>query len=95
MAKRKPTLTLLEMETEMEYHIDWSANPPDLAKRFYSDLRPVPDGTYKKTQREFEEYKKMRYRNHRETISVRKTPTLAATEVRWLLIVLSLRLNDS
>jgi predicted nucleotidyltransferase len=81
MAKRKPTLTLLEMENELGYKVDTSIHPAETVKRFYSDLRPVPDGTYEKTEREFEEYKKMRYTKQDKTISEGKALRLAVAEV--------------
>ena len=89
MAKRKPTLTLLEMESKLGYKVDSSTHPTETVKRFYSDLRPVPDGTYNKTKREFQEYESKRYRKHNETISEGKVPRLAVAKVSIPLMVAS------
>ncbi|OAF55793.1 hypothetical protein VC83_07744 [Pseudogymnoascus destructans] len=60
MAKRKPTLTLVEMERKLGYRIDSSNYPEESVKRFYSDLRPVPSSVYERTKAEFEEHEKQR-----------------------------------
>ena len=56
MAKRKPTLTLVEMERKPGYEIDSLNYPDDGVKRFYSDLRPVPNSVYERTKKGFEEH---------------------------------------
>jgi hypothetical protein len=60
MAKRKPTLTLMEMESKLGYKIDSLKYPDEGVKRFYSDLRPIPQSVYERTQREFEELQKQK-----------------------------------
>jgi hypothetical protein len=69
MAKRKPTFTLVEMERKLGYKIDSLNYPDDGVKRFYSDLRPVPDSVYERTKKEFEEHEKQRFCNEDEAIS--------------------------
>ena len=63
MAKRKPTLTLVEMERKLGYEIDSLNYPDDGVKRFYSDLRPVPNSVYERTKREFEEHENPQLRD--------------------------------
>ncbi|TGO45830.1 hypothetical protein BCON_0362g00070 [Botryotinia convoluta] len=62
MAKRKPILTVMEMEKELGYKIDDLNHPDNCVKRFYSDLRPVLDNVYERTKKEFEEHEKQRFR---------------------------------
>jgi hypothetical protein len=93
MAKRRPTLALLEMENELGYKVDSSSQLTETVKRFYSDLKPVPDGTFEKTKREFEEYERMRYKQNNEQFSVRKVLTLAGATVSMSLIVAFIELK--
>jgi len=58
MAKAKPSLTLTAMESKLGYRVDSLAYPCDDIKRFYSNLRPVPNSAYEKLEEEFEVYKK-------------------------------------
>ena len=69
MAKRKPTLTLTEMEKKLGYKIDSLNYPDDGVNRFYSDLTPVPNSVYERTKREFEEHEKQRFLKQDETVS--------------------------
>jgi hypothetical protein len=46
MAKRKPTLTLMEMERKLGYNINSLNYPDEGVNCFYSDLRPVPQCIY-------------------------------------------------
>lgn len=50
MAKREPTLTILEMETKLRCKADSLVYPTETVKRFYSDLRPVSDGIEEKSK---------------------------------------------
>ncbi|KAL2131229.1 hypothetical protein VTI74DRAFT_5380 [Chaetomium olivicolor] len=61
MAKVKPVLTLMEMEDDMGYKVDASSRPDDAEKRFYSDLRPVPDDTYGLTEKNYQEFVKRKH----------------------------------
>ncbi len=54
MAKAKPSLTLLEMESKLGYKVNSLTYPDESSKRFYSDLRPIPNSTYEKTRKEYE-----------------------------------------
>ncbi len=69
MAKAKPLLTLIEMESQLGYKVDSLTYPDESSERFYSDLRPIPNSTYGKTREEFEEYKRKIYRIDERTIS--------------------------
>lgn len=60
MAKRIPTLTLVEMEKELGYKIDSSSYSDSDVIRLYSDVRPVALSAYERTKREFEEHKRER-----------------------------------
>ncbi len=70
MAKSKPTLTLAEMERELGYKADSLNQTTEAVKRFYSDLRPVPDCAYEKMKRELEEYERKKDRKNREGLPV-------------------------
>lgn len=69
MAKRKPTLTLVEMERELGYNVDSLTHPAEALRRFYSDLRPVADSAYERIKKEFEEYEKKKYHKHDGNLS--------------------------
>ncbi|KAK5309725.1 hypothetical protein LTR70_010037, partial [Exophiala xenobiotica] len=60
MAKRKPTSTLQEMEKELGYNLSDTTVVKDGTEYFYTDLRPVPDSVFERTQREVEERRKQR-----------------------------------
>ena len=81
MAKRKPTLTLVEMERELGYQINSLTHPTEAMRRFYSDLRPVPDCAYEKTKKELEERAKNKYRKDFERTSEKVLPDLDDTQV--------------
>jgi hypothetical protein len=51
MAKREPTLTILDMEAKLRCKADSLVYPTETVKRFYSDLRPVSDGIEEKIKR--------------------------------------------
>ena len=82
MAKRKPTLTLEEMERELGYKVDPLIHPTESVERFYSDLSPVPTSAYEKTKREFEHHGKRKYRKGFEAISEEVLPELGVAKVR-------------
>ena len=81
MAKAKPSLTLVEMESRLGYKVDSLTYPDESLKRFYSDLRPVPNSIYEKTKVEFEEYKKEMYRKDEKSISEKALPELNIVKV--------------
>lgn len=58
MAKRKPTLTLSDMEKELGYGTLALASPTEPFTRLYSDLNPVSDSAYERMRREYEEYQR-------------------------------------
>ena len=82
MAKAKPSLTLVEMESKLGYKVDSLNYPEESVKRFYSSLRPVPDSRYEKTKEEFEVYEKKKYRKGSDTISEKVLPQLGVFQVR-------------
>lgn len=81
MAKAKPSLTLVEMESRLGYNVDFLTYPDESSKRFYSDLRPVPNSIYEKTKVEFEEYEKEMYRKDEKSISEKALPELNVVKV--------------
>lgn len=81
MAKRKPTLTLVEMERKLGYKIDSLNYPDEGVKRFYSDLRPVPNSVYERTKKEFKEHEKQRFCKEDETISEKVFPDFGVPQV--------------
>ncbi len=81
MAKAKPSLTLVEMESRLGYKVDSLTYPDESSKRFYSDLRPIPNSTYEKTKVEFEEYEKEMYRKDEKSISEKVLPELNVVKV--------------
>lgn len=81
MAKAKPSLTLVEMESRLGYNVDSLTYPDESSKRFYSDLRPVPNSIYEKTKVEFEEYEKEMYRKDEKSISEKALPELNVVKV--------------
>lgn len=84
MAKAKPSPTLVEMESKLGYKVDLLTYPDESSKRFYSDLRPIPNSTYEKTREEFEEYKKKMYDKEEKTISEKALPELDIVKVSRL-----------
>ena len=89
MAKRKPILTLVEMETRLGYKVDSLNYPDDGVTRFYSNLRPVPNSICERTQIEFERYEKQRYRKDYKTISEEVLPELGVVQVSRPLYILA------
>ncbi len=81
MAKRRPMLTLVEMERKLGYSIDASNYPNDGEKRFYSDLRPVSTNVYERTKKEFEAYEERMSRKGHETSSDLVLPELGVGQV--------------
>ncbi len=81
MAKAKPTLTLTEMESKMGYRVDSLTLLRDGVKRFYSNLRPVPNSNYERIKEEFEVYEKKAYREGYSTISEEVFPELDIVQV--------------
>ncbi len=81
MAKAKPSLTLVEMESQLGYKVDSLTYPDESSERFYSDLRPIPNSTYGKTREEFEEYERKMYRIDERTISEKVLPELDVVKV--------------
>jgi hypothetical protein len=61
MAKRKPTATLVEMETILGFKVDSLNYPNESVQRLYSDLVPVSHCAYEKTKKEFEESGKKKH----------------------------------
>lgn len=81
MAKAKPSLTIVEMESKLGYKVDSLTCPEENAKRFYSNLRLVPNSTYERTKEEFEVYEKKRYHKDYITISEKVLPELGVVQV--------------
>lgn len=81
MAKAKPSLTLLEMEIILGYKVDSLTYPNRNSKRFYSDLRPIPESTYWKTRQDFEEYERQAYRKEKRNIPQGALPEVDTVEV--------------
>lgn len=84
MAKRKPTLTLVEMERELGYDFHSLAQPVDTTRRFYSDLRPVADSAYERIKKEFDEYQNKVNLKHNEGFSKKVLRKLDKTQVSML-----------
>jgi len=60
MAKARLSLTLLEMEVQLGYKVDYLTSNKHL-KRFYSDLTPIPHSAYQRTREEFEKLERKRH----------------------------------
>ena len=84
MAKAKPSPTLMEMESTLGFKVDSLTYPDESSKRFYSDLRPIPNSTYGKTREEFEEYEKKTHRKDEKTISEKVLSVLDGVKVSRL-----------
>ncbi len=84
MAKARPSTTLVEMESKLGYKIDSLTYSDESSKRFYSDLRPIPDSTYERTQKEFEEYEKKKHRKDERAFSTNVLPDLDVVKVSRL-----------
>ena len=82
MAKAKPSPTIVEIESELGYKVDSETYPDENLKRFYSDLRPIPNNPYGKARKEFEEYKERTSRKDGKTISEKVLLELEAVKVR-------------
>ncbi|KAK3686837.1 hypothetical protein LTR37_019428 [Vermiconidia calcicola] len=61
MAKRKLTYTLCEMEEVLGYTVQSCDQRTRTKKRYYSDLRPVPDTACEETEKDFEAYHRLRH----------------------------------
>ncbi|CAO1598912.1 hypothetical protein XANCAGTX0491_002664 [Xanthoria calcicola] len=48
MAKARPLMSFVQMESKLGYKIDPSNYPTDATKRFYSSLRLVPQSIYER-----------------------------------------------
>lgn len=81
MAKAKPSLKLVEMESRLGYRVDSLTYPVESLNRFYSDLRPVPRSIYQRTKDEFEEYERKRHRKDYDTIAEKVLPDLGVVKV--------------
>lgn len=81
MAKAKPSLTLLEMERKLGYKVDSLTYPDERSKRFYSDLRQIPNSTYEQTRKEYEW---MIYRKEERIDSEEVLPELNVVKVSRL-----------
>ncbi|KAK3994871.1 hypothetical protein QBC44DRAFT_35249 [Cladorrhinum sp. PSN332] len=66
MAKRRPIRTLAEMEEEMGFRLEASTNTGVAVERLYSNLRPVPNGLYERTEKEYEEFSKRKHRKDQD-----------------------------
>ena len=89
MAKRKPILTLEEMERELGYKVDSVTYPVEGVERFYSDFRPVRVCAYEKTKKEFEEHEKKKHCKVYEPISMNILPKFGVSQVIMPLMWLS------
>lgn len=81
MAKRKPTLSLEQMEKEMGYGLDIVSRIDEVVNRFYSDLKPVADSKYGRTKREHADFVKRKHDKDHKSISTEILPTLDEIEV--------------
>ena len=68
IAKRKPTLTLLGIKKKLEYKINPLTYPNEAIKRFYSNLRPIPNSAYKRTKKEYKKFIRNYYSRHESVI---------------------------
>ncbi|OJD10935.1 hypothetical protein AJ78_08185 [Emergomyces pasteurianus Ep9510] len=79
MAKRRPSLTLSQMEMALGYTVDSVIDSEDSEGRFYSNLGMVARSSYEKTRRELEEHnKRQRHTEKYGTISERGLPESGA-----------------
>lgn len=81
MVKAKPSLTIVKMESKLRYKVDSLTCFEENAKRFYFNLRPVPNSTYERTKEEFEVYEKKRYHKDYITISEKVLSELSVVQV--------------
>ena len=80
MAKVKPAFTLIEMEDDMRYKVGASSRPDAAKKRFYSDLRRVPDDTYGLTEKNYQEFVKRKHDNDGGRIAAGLLPGAGQSE---------------
>jgi hypothetical protein len=81
MAKRRPRLTLEEMEKRLGYSVGLVNYYRHCTKRFYSDLTPVPDDIYERTEIELSEHAKQQY-SRSELVSDEILPSIDKPQVR-------------
>lgn len=60
MAKRRPTLSLERMESDLGYKVDALNHSGSSMVHFYTDFRPIVHSIYERTLREFEELEKQK-----------------------------------
>ena len=81
MAKAKPSLTLVEMESKLGYQVNSLTYPEKNSDRFYLDLRPIPESTCWKTRQEFEEYERKIHGKNKRIIPEGAVPELDIVQV--------------
>ncbi|KND93052.1 hypothetical protein TOPH_02369 [Tolypocladium ophioglossoides CBS 100239] len=74
MAKRKPTLSLLEMEGALGYKVDSFIGIGNIGHRFYSDLTPIVDGIYDRTDMEYRSLREAESSQYREEDAIAILP---------------------
>ncbi|KAL6232556.1 hypothetical protein BDW75DRAFT_217505 [Aspergillus navahoensis] len=80
MAKRRPSLSLAQMQDLLGYDIDLPDSAGNDAPRFYSDLTAVPADAYEKTKYEVEEYLRTQHRKHSISIEESHLPEPGITQ---------------
>jgi hypothetical protein len=71
----------MEMQTKLGYKVD-DYYGDERARRFYSDLRPVPNGVYERTKKEFEEHEIQSFRKEYKSFSEKLHQEIGAPYVR-------------
>lgn len=74
MAKVKPAFALMEMEDDVGFKVGPSGRADDAGKRFYSDLRPVPDDTHGLTEKNYQEFVRRKHDKDSSKITARLLP---------------------
>jgi hypothetical protein len=60
MAKRRPVVTLLEMQKELGFQVEIPNDETRKDERFYSDLSPVSNNILDRTEKELQEHRRQK-----------------------------------
>lgn len=80
MAKRRPHVTLLEMEKELGFQVEVTSDDIHEEERFYSDLSPLSKNIYERTEKELLEHRRIKCKE-RQIVPDSLLPRLGETHV--------------
>lgn len=76
MAKRRPVVTLLEMQKELGFQVELRNDENREEERFYSDLSPVSNNLLNRTEKELQEHRRQKKYQERHIVPELLLPKL-------------------